>query len=286
MYDSKKTPAILITGASTGIGFTCAVRLAKIGYRVYGGVRRSADARRLDEAHDFITPIALDVTNPMQIQNAVDLITREVGEGNFLGLVNNAGIAVAGPLEYVPIGELRKQFDVNVFGLMAVTQAFMPLLRSSSGRIVHISSNSGKVSTPFTGPYCASKFAVEALADAMRGELYGSGVEISLVEPGAIDTPIWEKSSDYAERMLEGMPPEATTHYGKAFEALRASITTVSKRTSPPDLVARAVEHALTAQSPRTRYVVGLDAKLQLFLARFLTDRMLDWVIAKAMGLR
>lgn len=280
-------PAVLITGASTGIGNACALRMAALGYRVYAGVRRSQDARDLEIASRQITPVQLDVCNPVQISSAADQIKRELGpEGTLLGIVNNAGIAVAGPLEFVPIGEFRKQLEVNVTGLLAVTQAFLPLLRKSHGRIVHISSNSGKVVTPFTGAYCASKFAVEAVTDALRMELLPAGVHVCAVLPGAIATPIWDKSSDHAERLLAGMPPEAHELYGQEFEALRQSVAETRARAISPEKVADAVEHALTSGSPKLRYVVGMDAKIQLWLAKILPVRMMDALIRGAMGMK
>lgn len=284
--NKQVVPAILITGASTGIGETCARRMAKLGYTVYAGVRRSEDARRLSRESERIVPIILDVTNASQIAAAAAQVSREVnGNGGLLGIVNNAGIALAGPLEFLPIDEFRRQMEINVTGLLAVTQAFMPLLRHSQGRIVHIGSNSGKVSTPFTGAYCASKHAVEALTDAMRVEFHGTGIQVALIQPGAIATPIWEKSTAHAEDVLAKLPPQAEQYYGKAFEALRAGIGEITKRAASPELVADAVEHALLATTPRTRYVVGLDAKLQLAVARFLPDRVMDWALRKVIGL-
>lgn len=279
-------PAVLVTGASTGIGEACTLGLAKLGYRVYAGIRRSEDAHRLSIASSLIVPILLDVTNKSQIATAVSQIQREVGEGGLLGIVNNAGIAVAGPLEFLPVDDLRRQLETNVIGLHAVTQAFLPMLRASRGRIVHISSTNGRLSTPFTGAYAASKFAVEALADAMRRELHGTGIEISVIQPGTIATPIWEKSSEATERMVGTLPPEAHEHYGKSFDTLRAVVQDAVRRADPPEVVFRAVLHALTAASPRTRYPVGSTARLQVFLARFVPDRLLDWTLLKAMGLR
>ena len=286
MKASTNAPAILITGASTGIGEACALGLAKRGYRVYAGIRRSEDAHRLSAQDVRICPVLLDVTSASQIAAAAAQIAREVGEGGLLGIVNNAGIAVAGPLEYLPVAELRRQLEINVIGLHAVTQAFLPMLRASRGRIVQMSSTNGRLSTPFTGAYAASKFAVEALADALRRELHGTGIEISLIEPGTIATPIWEKSSGETERMVTALPTEAHLHYGKAFDALRAVVADAVRRADSPEVVVRVVMHALTAQTPRTRYVVGSSARLQVLLARFLPDRMLDWAVLKLMGLR
>lgn len=285
MYDPTRAPAILVTGASTGIGECCAIALVKLGYRVYAGVRRSLDAHRLDHMHPMLKSITLDVTNPSHIAGAVRQIRSEVGEAGLYAIVNNAGIAVAGPLEYLPLEEFRRQMDINVTGLLAVTQAFLPMLRASQGRIVHMGSNSGKLAAPFTGAYSASKFAVEALTDAMRRELHGTGIHISVIEPGAIATPIWEKSSDLAERLLQGLPPEARVHYDSQFVALRKAMADTVRRADPPECVARAVIHAITSANPRTRYAVGSGSRIQIFLAHYFPDRWVDYLILKAMGL-
>jgi NAD(P)-dependent dehydrogenase (short-subunit alcohol dehydrogenase family) len=278
--------AVVITGASTGIGAACAVRLAQLGFRVFAGVRKAADGEALKkQSSGSLTPLALDVTDAGSIAAAAVAVTREVGETGIAGLVNNAGIVVAGPLEFLPLDELRKQFEVNTIGHVAVTQAFLGLIRQGRGRIVNIGSSSGFLSTPFLGPYCASKFAMEAITDALRMELGPWGIGVSIVDPGNIATPIWQKSLAAADELTRHLPTAAHELYGHGMSVGRAAAQKEAVHSSPPELVANAVEHALTAKRPRTRYYAGRDACLQAVLARFLPDRMMDRLIMKHMGL-
>lgn len=286
MYDPAKAPAILVTGASTGIGEDCAITLARMGYRVYAGVRRSLDAHRMDHMYPLLNAVYIDVTNASHIAETVRRIETETEGRGLYALVNNAGIAVAGPLEFLPIDEFRRQMEVNVTGLLAMTQACLPMLRRNHGRIVNIGSTSGRMATPFTGAYAASKFAVEAITDTLRRELDGTGIAVSVVEPGAIATPIWEKSSNLAEHLAQNMPPAAQEHYARHFDAMRKALAETVKRASPTKCVSDAVVHAITAQQPRTRYVVGSSARTQMFMARFLPDRLVDHLVLKFMGLR
>jgi NAD(P)-dependent dehydrogenase (short-subunit alcohol dehydrogenase family) len=200
------------------------------------------------------------------------------------GLVNNAGIAVAGPLEFLPMDELRVQFDVNVLGLLAVTQAFLPLLRQARGRIVNVGSVSGRISMPFVGPYAASKFAVEAISDSLRVELRPWGIEVALLEPGVVRTPIWDKSRETGKTLRASMPEECETLYGRALDSLQAEVDRVERRGVPPETIARCVSHVLSCRRPRTRYVLGSMARTQLLLARLAPDRLLDWVFGKMLG--
>jgi len=282
----EKLSPVVITGASTGIGAACALHLAEHGFQVYAGVRKIADGEALAaRAQGQIVPLLLDVTNPLQVSEAAARVESELGGRALHGLINNAGIVVAGPLEYLPVGEIRRLFEVNVFGLVAVTQSFLPLLRRGPGRIVHIGSISGVIATPFVGPYAASKFALEALSDSWRMELKASGIEMSLIQPGAISTPIWDKSRDHSEAIAAALPECAHAQYGHAFERLRANVEQVSKVASPPAWVAQAVHHALTARRPKTRYKVGRGATLQYLLSRLLPDRLLDAAILKITGI-
>lgn len=283
----KTSPSVLITGASTGIGLACAQRLCADGWRVYAGVRKEADAERLRrELPGDLRPVQLDVCKADEIAGVAARLADELGEAGLDGLVNNAGIALAAPLEFVRLEDLRRQLEINVVGLAAVTAAMLPLLRRSPRpRIVHMGSSSGRVAVPFLGPYAASKFAVEALGDSLRRELRPWGMAVSIVEPGAIATPIWEKSSNEADAVLEAMPPEALALYGGAVDTLRAAVEETTRRAIPPERVAAAVAHALTARRPRTRYPVGLDARVQSWLARWLPDRWLDALLARFMAL-
>ena len=268
---------ILISGASTGIGRACAVDLARHGFSVFAGVRKPEDGEVLRSAvGDLIVPVQLDVTDGESIAAAVELIADVNGDRRLSGLVNNAGIVVAGPLEFLPVAALREQFEVNVLGLLALTQACLPLLRAGRGRIVNMSSISGRFASPLLGPYAASKFAVEALSDSLRRELAPWDIPVSLVEPGKVATPVWQKSADAAERLIAGLPAEATARYGPSLErsrrrALRAARTGISA-----DAVAAVVHTALTGARPRTRYLVGRDAKIGALMARWLPDHVLD----------
>ncbi len=274
---------VLITGASTGIGAATAWWLAGKGLRVFAGVRRPEDGERVAAKQpDAIFPVLLDVTDEDSIQEAFAQVEKRTDRLH--GLVNNAGIAVGAPLEFVPLELFRKQFEVNVFGLLRVTQVFLPLLRRAQGRIVNIGSISGRLTTPLLGPYCASKHAVEALSDALRLELRRWGLQVSLIEPGAVATPIWEKGRKGAERMRSVLPPEAFRLYEKDREAIARAVVQVARRAVRPEEVAKKVEHALLAARPRTRYLTGRDARPQAILAKWLPDRWRDAVILRLMG--
>lgn len=276
--------AVVVTGASTGIGEATALHLASLGFRVFAGVRKDSDAERLrSEGSERLDPVQLDVTDSASIEAAVARIG-ETAAGGLSGLVNNAGIAVSGPIEFIPVEELRRQLEVNVVGQIAVTKAFLPMLRKGRGRVVNIGSIGGRVALPLLGPYAASKFAMEALTDSLRREVKQHGVGVSIVEPGAIATPIWEKSSAAADSLMSEWPAEAEALYGKLIAAVRAEAERIPERGLPPRAVAEAVEHALTARRPKTRYLVGRDAKGRALIARFLPDRVFDRLIARALA--
>lgn len=276
--------AILITGSSTGIGQACALHLDAQGFQVFAGVRRDADGEALcAKSSRRLTPVYLDVTDPASIAAAREFVSRECD--SLGGLVNNAGIVIAGPLEIVPIEEFRRQFEVNVIGQLAVTQAFLPMLRKARGRIVLMGSISGRLSTPFIGSYAASKFALEAMADALRVELMAWGMEVSIVEPGSIATPIWEKSRKHSGEIARSLPAGARELYHRQYEAMRKGAKETADSGIPAIEVARVVEHALTAPRPRTRYLVGPDAKRRGRLAKFIPDRVRDRMIVKHFGL-
>lgn len=272
---------VLVTGASTGIGRATALRLDRAGWRVLAGVRSAEAGEVLAERGSArLVPVIVDVTDAEQVAAAA-----AVAGPSLDGLVNNAGIAIGGPLEAIELDELRRQFEVNVIGQVAMTQAVLPALRTAGGRVVFTSSVGGKVSTPFIGPYAASKFALEAIADALRMELRRWGIEVAVVAPGSVATPIWEKGKgqvDEAEGRL------ADTHralYGEALGALRTTLVKTAERGVPPEDVAAAIEHALTASRPRTRVTIGRDAKVQLALASILPKRAMGALVTRAMGL-
>ena len=269
------------------------MRLARRGFRVMAGVRREADGEALAEAGgDGIVAVRLDVTDERSIRAAVVEVERRLdggdGGGGLAGLVNNAGIAVGGPLEVMPIDALRRVMEVNVVGLVAVTQAFLALVRRGHrgrpGRIVNMGSASGRLAGPFVGPYSASKFAVEALTDSLRVELRAEGIEVVLIEPGRIATPIWRKSIAASEELVGRVDPEKLERYQAALGRMRVYTGRFLTGGAPADRVAAVVEHALTAARPKTRYVVGVDARLQMF-ARFIPDRLRDALITRALGL-
>ena len=278
--------AVVVTGASTGIGEACALRMAKQGWRVFAGVRRQEDGQRLrEQASEGLAPLILDVTDQGQVESATRDVGEAVGNAGLAGLVNNAGIGVGGPLEFLPLDELRRQLEVNVIGQIAVTQAFMPLIRKANGRIVNMGSIGGRLASPFLGPYNASKFAMEALTDSLRQELRPWGIQVAIVEPGSIATPIWEKSKAMVDELERNLPEEALMLYGKTIGAMREAVQEFEEAGIPADEVAKVVEHALTATRPKTRYVVGRDAQLQRVIAKVVPDRIRDGLVARQLGL-
>ncbi len=200
--------------------------------------------------------------------------------------MNNAGIVVPGPLELVPIDAWRRQLEVNVIGQVAVTQAFLPLLRKARGRVVFISSVNGGMAIPYMAPYSASKFAVEAIADALRTELRPFGVRVAAVEPGPIDTPIWEKSFALADRMSQDAAPAALGLYESDLKAMRETIGRTARGAAPVEQVVRAVIHALLAKRPKTRYFLGLQTRMSFKILKMVPDCFRDWLIRKGIGLR
>jgi NAD(P)-dependent dehydrogenase (short-subunit alcohol dehydrogenase family) len=281
-------PAVLVTGAAKGIGEACVLRLARDGFRVYAGVRRDEDgAALIRHAGDGVVPVILDVTREEEIAAAAARIGEETGERGLQALVNNAGVAIAGPLEFLPLDELRRQIEINFTGQIAVTQALLPLLRRArmstrgdhrAGRIVFMSSISGRTALPFAGAYAASKFALEAAADALRLELRPFGITVSLVEPGVIATPIWDTARDAGDRNMERMPAEVHQYYGPILGALRKRAERGMKGL-PPEKVADVVAHALTSRRPRPRYLVGRDAIGRVWLDRILPTRVRDRLV-------
>jgi len=277
--------AVVVTGASSGIGRATALHLARAGHRVFAGVRREADAAALrSEGLPGLEPLLLDVTDAEQVAAAARHVEEATGAAGLAGLVNNAGIGVGGPLEFLPLEELRRVLEVNVHGVVSVTQAFLPGIRRAGGRVVIVGSSSGRLAVPFAGPYAASKFAVEALADGLRMELAPWDLHVALLEPGAVDTAIWEKTQGYADALEARLPEEARALYGEAIAGVRRRLRLNQAGAASPEGCARAVAHALTARRPRTRYPVGLDGRVQILLAGLLPDRLRDRLIARLLA--
>jgi NAD(P)-dependent dehydrogenase (short-subunit alcohol dehydrogenase family) len=273
---------IVITGASSGIGQACAIYLDKNGFRVFAGVRKEADGIALQrKSGSRLTPLLLNVTDSKSIAAALQSIAIAIKEDGLYGLVNNAGVAHLGPLELLPISHVRLQLEVNVVGTVAVTQAFLPLLRAGKGRIINIGSVSGLCALPFASSYAASKFALEALTDSLRVELRPWKIPVSIVEPGNVATPIWDKGLAAADEMLRAAPEpalsEAKELYDPVMEFLRRRAETPCAM--PPERVARVVAHALTVKRPQARYSVGSGTRV-LKLLGVLPPRLRDWLIA------
>jgi NAD(P)-dependent dehydrogenase (short-subunit alcohol dehydrogenase family) len=272
--------AFLVTGASTGIGEATALHLDQLGYAVFAGVRRDVDAEKLRaQASTRLTTVSLDVTDEAQVKAAAATIDAAVGERGLGGVVNNAGVARGGPLEYLPLDEWRTQLEINVIGQVSVTKAMLPLVRRDRGRIVFIGSVSGRFGTPLMGPYAASKFAVEGLAEALRHELYGWGIHVAVVEPGAVKTDIWEKGRETAARLESDLPPEGQERYARQIAAIKKGIEQQDSNGVPPLKVAKAVEYALLSRHPRDRYLVGTDAQVVGVLSRLAPDKVKDLIV-------
>ncbi len=276
--------SVLVTGASTGIGRATALRLDASGWRVFAGVRREADAASLRAgASPRLVPVTLDVTEPEQIAAVAAQVEAE-SEGGLDGLVNNAGVAIPGPLETIPLEDFRHQLEVNLVGYVAMTQALLPQIRRAEGRVIFVSSIGGRVAFPFAGAYHAAKYGTEAIGDVFRQELRPWGLRVSIIEPGSIDTPIWGRGQDKATE-IEAKSPQTNQLYGAAIEKFRKVIDDTAERGIPPEKVAKAITHALESSRPRARYLVGLDAKVQARIKPFIPTSVFDWVVAHALKL-
>ena len=270
--------AIVITGTSTGIGKACALYLDKMGYIVYAGVRKQADGDNLKkEASERLTPVILDVTDENSIIKAAGIIEKET-DGNLFGLINNAGIGRGGALEVTPVAEIRKLMAVNVIGLMAVTQAFIPMLRKGKGRIINIGSTSSLLAFPGASAYSASKFAVRAITDSLRVELKPFGMSVILVAPGAVESEIWEKGKAYKKELYKTIRPEISQLYAPLIKFGDKMNDELKK--IPADEVAKAVTHAFTSKKPKRYYIVGNDAKGAAKAAK-LPKGLMDRIILK-----
>lgn len=277
---------VLVTGASSGIGAACALHLDHLGFAVHAGVRKAADGESLlERSSDRMRVVIIDVTDTDSIAAARDTMHAELGEHGLYGLVNNAGIAVAGPLELLPLADFRRQLEVNVIGQLAVFQAFAPLLRRAKGRLVNMSSISGRAVFPLLGPYGVSKFALEAMSDILRMELRQSGILVSVIEPGVVATPIWKRSMSAAHGMWDDVPAASKEHYQAMITAVEAAKDRMARHAMPAARVAKAVGAALSVRRPRARYVVGADGAFVVYFFRLLPDRVRDWLTLRVLRL-
>jgi NAD(P)-dependent dehydrogenase (short-subunit alcohol dehydrogenase family) len=278
-----ETKSVFVTGSSTGIGRACVVRLEQTGWRVFAGVRKQPDAGSLMAESSFrVTPVTIDVTDARSIAQAAEVVTAALNGSGLNGLVNNAGISVQGPLEYLPPEELRRQLEVNVIGQLAVTQALMPLIRSARGRIVMMSSISGRaMSLPLIAPYTASKTALEGLSEALRYELMPEGLHVALIEPGSIDTPIWSKGDATVGPILRALTPDGARRYSAMIHRAQILASKQARRGLPAERVARKVERALTSPRPRLRYLVGVDAHVRAYAEPLMPQPLKDLVVRR-----
>jgi NAD(P)-dependent dehydrogenase (short-subunit alcohol dehydrogenase family) len=277
--------AVLVTGASTGIGRATALRLDASGFRVFAGVRRDEDAQALRAAgSERLEPIRIDVADAASIEAAAGVVEAALAGDGLHGLVNNAGYVVPGPLETLSIEDFRQQIEVNLIGQVAVTRAFMPMLRAARGRILFLSSIGGRLAFPFTGAYHASKWGLEAVGESLRQELRPEGLEVILIEPGSITTPLWQKGATEGERLRGALSPEARAIYGERLDGYQKTVMETAARGVPPEEVAAVIETALTKHRPRTRYLVGRDAKIQARLRPLIPDRLWDRFVARQLG--
>jgi NAD(P)-dependent dehydrogenase (short-subunit alcohol dehydrogenase family) len=278
----------VVTGSSSGIGAASAQLLARSGYVVFGGRRDVREAGASEAVGSGkIVPLPLDVTDDESVALARAEIERCLSpDGRLAGLVNNAGTVIIGPAELLDMNDLRQQYEVNVIGAVRVTRAFLPLLRRSRGRILNMGSLTARMSFPFAGPYSSSKAALAAMSHSMRRELRPHGVHVALLEPGNIKTEIWDKHVRSVEALLKRASPEARRAYEGSLRADIAMVRRVREGGADPDIVARAVLHALETDRPRSRYSVGAEAMVVSALLKFLPSPVSDRLIARFMRLR
>ena len=279
--------AVLVTGASTGIGRATALELDRVGFQVFAGVRKKKDADSLKkEGSENMTPVTLDVAKDASISRAKTQIQRKVSAKGLAGLVNNAGIGHGGPVEYMDMDAFKQVVDVNLNAQVAMSKAFIPLLRKGErpGRIVFITSIGGRVAYPFMSPYHAAKFGLEGVADSLRRELRPWKIKVIVIEPGSIDTEIWRKAGETQDDLRKDLPRGAEKQYGETLDAFGKNLEDSARRGIPPQKVATVIRKALTRPFPDTRYRVGMDARMTFVTSRLLGDRLMDRLIARIMG--
>jgi NAD(P)-dependent dehydrogenase (short-subunit alcohol dehydrogenase family) len=278
--------AVLVTGASTGIGRAIVDNLADNGIRVFAAVR---DLSTVAE-HPLVTRLRLDVTSAQEALEAAETVRAALGESTLKGVVNNAGVAVGGPLEFLDLDEFRRQLEVNVIGQLAVTQAFLPLLREhsaqskSGARIVFTSSIAGRLAAPFVGPYAASKHALNGMAESLRRELKPFGIGVSVLAPATVSTPIWDKAGGDIDDLVAGLPPRGIELYGDTIESMRGIAANANDAGIPASKVAEAAHHALFSRRPKAEYLVGREAKMMATASNLLPYRAFDKAVLKQIG--
>lgn len=273
---------VLVTGTSSGVGRSTALLLSANGFEVLAAVRDKADATDLlNQNLKHIHPVLIELQDQGTIEEAVREVTQNVGEGGLLGLVNCAAMLHCGPLEYFPREHWFEQYDVNLFGPLALTRAMLPLIRKAGGRIVNIGAVGGGISLPFYGAIASSKIAFEAVNDCLRRELHPFGIHVSIIEPGGIDTPANIKMRDSVTHFLDNLEPKGHARYGEPMEAFSQWAYTMHHQNLKPETVAKTVMKSLTAKKPKTRYRLGWDSKSSAILMRLLPDRLFDKIILK-----
>lgn len=282
MSSSAGDRTVLISGCSSGIGRACATLLGANGWRVFAAVRAEAGDAGLAELPG-VTPVSVDVTDGGSIERAGAAIAEATG-GRLGALVNNAGIAVGGAWETVPTEDLRRILEVNVVGQVTLTQAFLPLLRSSRGKIVFVGSLGGRVAFPYAGPYHASKFAIEAIGDTLRAELQPQGVSVSVIEPGTISTPIWSKARTQVASLRAGLDPEASGLYSEPLRKFENQLETAERKGADPEEVARTIAKALDSDSPSERYRVGRGVGTLIFLRALIPTSIFDRLVRRVVS--
>ena len=283
--ESTSLGTVVVSGASTGIGAATALHLAAKGFQVYAGVRREEDGEALAaRTLGGLTPIRFDITDAATISAAAETVGGAVGKSGLAGLVNNAGVVKPAPIEFQPLDDFREQLELNLVAHVAVTQAFLPLIRRGGGRIVNIGSIGGRLVLPVHGAYSASKFGMEALSDALRLELRQWGIHVCLVDPGATDSAIFGKTLAEIDGLQGRLGDEGYRLYAEQIDAVRRMVVKTAADAAPPEEIAKAVAHALTSKKPKSRYLAGHGAEAAATLAR-LGDGLKDRAVAKEVGL-
>lgn len=286
MSNNVTGKTVLITGTSTGIGRVTALHLDQLGYQVIGTVRKDSDAQNLRSAASTrLRALLLDVADPSSLDKFQESLAQELGNGGLWGLVNNAAIGFSSPLEFVALSQYRRLFEVNLFGLLAVTQICLPYLRQEHGRVINVSSTASIVIAPFHGPYSAAKSGLNALSNALRLELRPFGVQVSVLICGSVQTPIWVKGGTLASNLWAEQPPEATQLYGRQYAQLGSYFRQLGHTGIPPEAVAEVIEQALSSKRARQTYFIGSDAHWFRLFSKLFPERLRDWLILRIIGL-